>query len=126
MEPAAGDLPSDGVPHSKDLEGVTDSFTPLNPGTAVGKRQKKIAVLTSGGDSAGMNAAGESMRLPLDTSFRIALTPKLMAFLQSVRSFVKVSHEDVRPISSEKDGKDWFEGIQSTQLPLHPMSLHPT
>ncbi|KAK8847443.1 6-phosphofructokinase [Kwoniella newhampshirensis] len=53
--------------HTKDLEGVTEdehldggveSEEPVSgaaPGS--GKRQKKIAVLTSGGDSAGMNAA---------------------------------------------------------------------
>ena len=50
------------VPQTKDLEGVSDSFKPLSTRdakTTGGKRQKKIAVLTSGGDSAGMNAAGE-------------------------------------------------------------------
>jgi hypothetical protein len=40
---------------AKDEEGVTSVGVPKQ-----GKpRQKKIAVLTSGGDSAGMNAAGE-------------------------------------------------------------------
>jgi hypothetical protein len=61
---------------AKDLEGVPDTVdAPVEtlPGTnAAGgastsasglrKRQKKIAVLTSGGDSAGMNAAGEHLR----------------------------------------------------------------
>ena len=46
-------------PETKDLEGITDSFKV--PSKRLGKsRQKKIAVLTSGGDSAGMNAAGRS------------------------------------------------------------------
>jgi len=53
-------------PLSKDLEGIPDSFEAA-PETnddewakpAPGVRQKKIAVLTSGGDSAGMNAAGK-------------------------------------------------------------------
>lgn len=52
----------------KDLEGISEGSGKANPaieetskksGSAAGKRQKKIAVLTSGGDSAGMNAAGE-------------------------------------------------------------------
>ncbi len=54
------------VPESKDLEGITDSFKA--PGSVTGKsRQKKIAVLTSGGDSAGMNAAGtfSTKKLPV-------------------------------------------------------------
>ena len=51
---------------TKDLEGVSDMFESVPPQAASakaagGKRQKKIAVLTSGGDSAGMNAAGESL-----------------------------------------------------------------
>lgn len=53
------------MPATKDLEGVSDTFQPLSdsndapPAPSAGtKRQKKIAVLTSGGDSAGMNAAG--------------------------------------------------------------------
>ena len=50
---------------TKDLEGVSDMFESAVPPAAArapegGKRQKKIAVLTSGGDSAGMNAAGKS------------------------------------------------------------------
>lgn len=52
---------------TKDLEGVSDaqgaaarSQDGQSSRPAGGaKRQKKIAVLTSGGDSAGMNAAGE-------------------------------------------------------------------
>jgi 6-phosphofructokinase 1 len=58
------------IPATKDLEGVNDTFEALSPEAAApkpappsasaGKRQKKIAVLTSGGDSAGMNAAGTS------------------------------------------------------------------
>ncbi|ORY30350.1 6-phosphofructokinase [Naematelia encephala] len=44
-------------PASKDLEGVTDSYKAPNGANGQPKRQKKIAVLTSGGDSAGMNAA---------------------------------------------------------------------
>ena len=46
------------VPETKDLEGVTDSAK--RPSRAGKSKQKKIAVLTSGGDSAGMNAAGLS------------------------------------------------------------------
>jgi 6-phosphofructokinase 1 len=51
---------------SKDLEGVSDTFDQPPPppppaGGAAGTKQRKIAVLTSGGDSAGMNAAGESI-----------------------------------------------------------------
>ena len=50
----------------KDLEGVTQSFgssriwdgDAIPPPPRKRNRQKKIAVLTSGGDSAGMNAAG--------------------------------------------------------------------
>ena len=54
------------VTPTKDLEGVSDMFESVPPQAASakaagGKRQKKIAVLTSGGDSAGMNAAGESL-----------------------------------------------------------------
>jgi 6-phosphofructokinase 1 len=45
---------------SKDLEGVTDTFEQPNAPQAEEPKQRKIAVLTSGGDSAGMNAAGES------------------------------------------------------------------
>lgn len=62
------------VATSKDLEGVSDSFKPqaeMPEPAAAGKpnRQRKIAVLTSGGDSAGMNAAGEShCLLPLWSS----------------------------------------------------------
>lgn len=65
---------------SKDLEGVSDTFDQPAPpppppaGGAAGTKQKqrKIAVLTSGGDSAGMNAAGESTTIrdeenPADT-----------------------------------------------------------
>lgn len=51
------------LPETKDLEGITDSFKA--PGAESGKaRQKKIAVLTSGGDSAGMNAAGRYSYYP--------------------------------------------------------------
>ncbi len=50
---------SGAVPESKDLEGITDSFIPADVKSSK-SRQKKIAVLTSGGDSAGMNAAGRS------------------------------------------------------------------
>ena len=45
------------VPVMKDLEGVDETFKSIPK--PKGDRQKKIAVLTSGGDSAGMNAAGE-------------------------------------------------------------------
>lgn len=56
-------------PATKDLEGITDTFAspdvnPSKPGMGK-KRQKKVAVLTSGGDSAGMNAAGTSSSFPL-------------------------------------------------------------
>ncbi len=44
------------VPIAKDLEGVDEAFKSIPK--PKGDRQKKIAVLTSGGDSAGMNAAG--------------------------------------------------------------------
>jgi hypothetical protein len=65
-----------GVAGAKDLEGVPDTVdAPVEkslPGinttggastsaSGLRKRQKKIAVLTSGGDSAGMNAAGEHL-----------------------------------------------------------------
>lgn len=55
--PAATPLP-------KDPEGITEqiqsvSTPPPPPQAQKPARQKKIAVLTSGGDSAGMNAAGE-------------------------------------------------------------------
>jgi 6-phosphofructokinase 1 len=50
---------------SKDLEGISDTFdqgeAPAPAAAAPGAKptkQRKIAVLTSGGDSAGMNAAG--------------------------------------------------------------------
>jgi 6-phosphofructokinase 1 len=44
---------------SKDLEGVSESFEQApNASQAKETKQRKIAVLTSGGDSAGMNAAG--------------------------------------------------------------------
>lgn len=49
----------------KDLEGISDAEASPASNQQDGKkpsgkpRQKKIAVLTSGGDSAGMNAAGE-------------------------------------------------------------------
>ena len=46
------------VPVSKDMEGVNESFKSARDGPST-SRQKKIAVLTSGGDSAGMNAAGK-------------------------------------------------------------------
>lgn len=53
------------VAQSKDLEGVSDAFEqgdapPPAAASASAKptKQRKIAVLTSGGDSAGMNAAG--------------------------------------------------------------------
>lgn len=62
----------------KDMEGVTDAPAAPAPasdakaasasgssGKQVQTRQKKIAVLTSGGDSAGMNAAGASSLLLL-------------------------------------------------------------
>jgi hypothetical protein len=46
---------------SKDLEGIPDAFAPVEDAPKPsGERQRKIAVLTSGGDSAGMNAAGMS------------------------------------------------------------------
>lgn len=53
------------APATKDLEGITDSVKPSivtghGDDASAGlkaKRQKKLAVLTSGGDSAGMNAA---------------------------------------------------------------------
>lgn len=45
-------------PPPKDLEGVPDVVDGPVPKPKK-SRQKKIAVLTSGGDSAGMNAAGE-------------------------------------------------------------------
>lgn len=50
------------VPVAKDEEGIASAFTQKEPSSAphqVKPKQKKIAVLTSGGDSAGMNAAGE-------------------------------------------------------------------
>lgn len=51
-------------PLPKDPEGITEqlqsvSTPPPPPQVQKAPRQKKIAVLTSGGDSAGMNAAGE-------------------------------------------------------------------
>ncbi|CAD6571762.1 MAG: 6-phosphofructokinase, alpha subunit [Tremellales sp. Tagirdzhanova-0007] len=55
-ESLANDSEAGAFPETKDLEGITDSFKV--PSKRMGKsRQKKIAVLTSGGDSAGMNAA---------------------------------------------------------------------
>ncbi|KAK4687790.1 6-phosphofructokinase 1, partial [Tremellales sp. Uapishka_1] len=46
------------VPETRDLEGIPDTFTqPPKAASSNAKRPKKIAVLTSGGDSAGMNAA---------------------------------------------------------------------
>lgn len=67
MEPVSPSNFSEMSVPTKDLEGVSEPFEPStsnekplpNP-----KRQKKIAVLTSGGDSAGMNAAGESNFVP--------------------------------------------------------------
>jgi hypothetical protein len=62
-----------GAVPTKDLEGVSevvdaepakDTFKGKDApaaSTVKGNRQKKIAVLTSGGDSAGMNAAGEHL-----------------------------------------------------------------
>lgn len=45
--------------NSKDLEGVSEPVEqPSNASQAKETKQRKIAVLTSGGDSAGMNAAG--------------------------------------------------------------------
>lgn len=41
---------------TRDMEGISDSFKSSEKPR--GQKQKKIAVLTSGGDSAGMNAAG--------------------------------------------------------------------
>ena len=63
-ESLANDSEAGAFPETKDLEGITDSFKV--PSKRMGKsRQKKIAVLTSGGDSAGMNAAGKiSFTLP--------------------------------------------------------------
>lgn len=46
------------APH-KDLEGVSETFQQPNAVPAKETKQRKIAVLTSGGDSAGMNAAGK-------------------------------------------------------------------
>ena len=76
-QPTAAMTPDNTVPGSsdsnsneietKDLEGISEIIKPQGSedeavaGNAGGKpkRQKKLAVLTSGGDSAGMNAAGE-------------------------------------------------------------------
>jgi hypothetical protein len=47
--------------NSKDLEGVSEPVEHASQASqAKETKQRKIAVLTSGGDSAGMNAAGES------------------------------------------------------------------
>jgi len=48
---------SPAAPH-KDLEGVPDNYEQPHAVPAKETKQRKIAVLTSGGDSAGMNAAG--------------------------------------------------------------------
>lgn len=49
------------VPTAKDEEGIASAFGQKAAATAQPSqpKQKKIAVLTSGGDSAGMNAAGQ-------------------------------------------------------------------
>lgn len=50
------------VPVAKDEEGIASAFGKQGASSApqpAKPKQKKIAVLTSGGDSAGMNAAGE-------------------------------------------------------------------
>jgi 6-phosphofructokinase 1 len=55
---------SKAVPIAKDEEGIASAFGQKGPSSAPQQskpKQKKIAVLTSGGDSAGMNAAGESV-----------------------------------------------------------------
>ena len=49
---------SPAAPH-KDLEGVPDNYEQPHAVPAKETKQRKIAVLTSGGDSAGMNAAGK-------------------------------------------------------------------
>lgn len=101
---------------TKDMEGVSDMFEDVAPPAAAaptpagGKRQKKIAVLTSGGDSAGMNAAGKSLlSLFVVTS---------QSDGQSGRSCVKVSPEDVRHSSSEKDGRVSFVETPPNRPPL--------
>jgi hypothetical protein len=59
------------VPVSKDEEGIASAFgQKAAPAAQSSKpKQKKIAVLTSGGDSAGMNAAGESSAWHVITRF---------------------------------------------------------
>ena len=49
------------TPTAKDEEGIVSAFGQKAPHAShpTQSKQKKIAVLTSGGDSAGMNAAGE-------------------------------------------------------------------
>jgi len=101
---------------TKDMEGVSDMFEDVAPPAAAaptpagGKRQKKIAVLTSGGDSAGMNAAGKSLlSLFVVTS---------QSDGQSGRSCVKVSPADVRHSSSEKDGRVSFVETPLNRPPL--------
>jgi hypothetical protein len=68
-------LPTNLEPVTKDLEGIPDSYEPASSSTgqqadgakpSKNAKQKMIAVLTSGGDSAGMNAAGMSLH-PLHT-----------------------------------------------------------
>lgn len=104
---------------SKDLEGVSDTFDQPPPpppaGGAAGTKQRKIAVLTSGGDSAGMNAAGESTTIRNEEKRADTLS-------QFEQSFVKVSLEDARHSSFEKDGKDSFEEIAKMQHPLRHLT----
>jgi hypothetical protein len=80
---------------SKDLEGISDNIQ--SPPPAKITKQRKIAVLTSGGDSAGMNAAGEH-KIPLKQE-------RHEADDQFEQSFDKVSPVDAKHSSSEKDGK---------------------
>lgn len=103
----------------KDLEGVTEGkATPVSAEGGAkrpsGKgRQKKIAVLTSGGDSAGMNAAGEYSSLEIcREDFANRLKSELLS--------AKVLPVDVKRSLSEKDGKVSSVVIPPIlHLPLH-------
>jgi hypothetical protein len=104
---------------SKDMEGVSDIFESAVPPAPArpegGKRQKKIAVLTSGGDSAGMNAAGKLMRIHnLSKSLHARNNPDT----QSEQSCAKVLRADARPTLFEKDGK-----VSSAETPPNPPPL---
>jgi hypothetical protein len=87
---------------TKDEEGIP-AFTLRGAQGGSAEKPKKIAVLTSGGDSAGMNAAGEYCDLSLQPKHD--LPNRICLVKQSELSSEWVSHEVVTHISFERGGK---------------------